>query len=657
MGSKTNRPIIEQTVKPSKIFNSHFKFYQSNLIRHYSERHKQKLAMNSQLLPLLYNKSQSENKSSTGEHSKEAALYKDEEKSRNEHELNHKAEVEMESDQKYVLYGAAKNTDKPFYLDSELSSELNTLPDSSSSGVGSGFQLYIDRMESRSHQNQAPDLKSDIVSNNLPSSEIPSSPYLGSDSSNDVTDNEKSLLVDDQYSLTSPLSTKHRLSQSTTQGFNPHIPKLLLRNSSSLSDQQPQKKKHRKTYPKEQRKISRDTCELALDREGKVYGIKLEDGALPNGYNPRMYDDPSFFVVPNSREINNRAREVIIASFDRDPRAEIYEDYRVNLDGYMLQSLPDELNDFRDLVIYNKKGEISKPFFHLFASNNKLRSISPRVFDIAGLETLILRDNKLARIPGAIGKAKRLRSINVAQNKIKFFPPTILGLEQLKVVTIRPNRLIELDRNSPEIYKIELEKGDKNAKLCSPGRCLRYSGFLHWTTHNTQISAPAVVAMKHSSSNIEANSSFSDDPEYWQPPTDEAKVMRDQEQTYACRNASWCPKLLELVLRKISRYLISQSEIMKWKRSTNDRVYRMAVKALIYGTNEETCGLCHNPVIEPVADIMEWWDFRDCNLLPVKRQFCSGRCAQMWWKRIEPLVEKEANPKNRKRKFYVNVTR
>lgn len=609
--------------------------------------------MNPELLPLAYNKSQVDDMASTEKHRPNTSILKNTVVGTKHINSAHANIIDTNA----VRNGLPDDTGKPFYMDSELSSELNSLPYSSSSCSGSKLQLCINQTENRSHPILKSSPESDIVLKSSPSfSNIPSSPFMDDEFSNENTDNESCQFDDAQCisSFTSISIARSRNSEPEVQSVKKHVAKTLLRNSSSLSDQQPQKKRQRKSKFKGHRGWSCNTCEFALDREGKVYGIKLVHDAFPKGYSPRMYEDPTFFVVQNSKEINSRARDIILNSFDRDPRAEIYEDYRINLDGYNLQSLPDEINDFRDLVIYNKKGEISKPNLHLFASNNKLRSISPRLFDIGGLETLIIRDNKLARIPGAIGNAKDLRSLNVAQNKIKFFPHTILGLQQLQFIAIRPNPLIELDKDCFEIRKIDVEKCRKNAKFGLPDRFLRYVGYLHWTTRNTQISTATVVAMKLSRSNTETSGTVNTESEFWNPLTDESKLARDQEQKYACENASWCPKLAELVLRKVSQYLISQSEITKWKKTTNERVYKMAVKALIHGSNGEICGFCHKPVTEPVADIMEWWDFKDCSLLPIKRPFCSGKCAHSWWREIEPLMEEKSTMQTRKRKFYIN---
>ncbi|QPG74101.1 hypothetical protein FOA43_001422 [Brettanomyces nanus] len=381
--------------------------------------------------------------------------------------------------------------------------------------------------------------------------------------------------------------------------------------------------------------------DLALDREGKVYGIKLADDTFPMGYRPSLYDDPTFFVVQNSTETLNRASEVITRTFERDPNREIYEAYMLDLDRYGLKSLPEQINDFRDLVIFNRKGEITPPCLQLFASNNELRSISPKIFEIGGLEILVLRNNKIARVPSAIGHAKSLRNINIAQNKIKFFPHTILNLDHLEVLTIRPNQLIEAREVAcQEVHKVEPLQDTEFHEF---GKEIRYTGELRWITKDKLISGTAITAIKLSRnlSSLQENTFSTKEANFWTLHHTQPDEDHTREQEYAMKHTSWCPKLSELASRRISEYLISQSEIMKWKDTTHERMYKMAIKALIHKTNGETCGYCKNIVVESVAELMEWWDFKDCSLIPIKRNFCSKRCALLWWEKIAPITTNE----------------
>lgn len=489
------------------------------------------------------------------------------------------------------LVSSQKQPQDAFSTQPTISSDYSdriTLPDSSSSCPGSDLNLFKHRQDS-------------IVQ----LSGVPSSPpMLGIDDDNDS------------------YADKENRTKRKTQLLS--SPPEFSRNNSVMSDVQQPKRKRRQVLLHKPKAIGE---ELALDRDGKVYGVLLEDSTFPRGYRPSLYDDPAYFVVKNPPELIARSSEIIDETFDRDPEKENYEAYMLNLDKCGLQSLPDQILDFKDLVIYNKEGQIAPPSLQIFASNNELRSLSPRIFEIRGLSVLTLRGNKIARIPSAIGAATSLRSLNIANNKIKFLPPTILNCDKLEIIRIRPNQLIEAN-NQKDLREVDAPEGSEFHKY---DRYLRFVGKLHWITSNKQVSGAAVTAIK-----LARNLSTLQDSEGQFASSD---ALANQEQNYIRKRASWVPKLSELSCRTISRYLISRSEILKWRDTTHERVYKQAIKALIHGTNGEVCGCCGNTVVESVAELLEWWDFKDSKLIPIKRSFCSKRCAEVWWAKIEPSIK------------------
>ncbi|GMF05606.1 unnamed protein product [Ambrosiozyma monospora] len=112
-----------------------------------------------------------------------------------------------------------------------------------------------------------------------------------------------------------------------------------------------------------------------------------------------------------------------------------------------------------------------------------------------------------------------------------------------------------------------------------------------------------------------------------------------QKQKFTMVKTKWIPKLQELALREISKYATSQSELLRWRQSTATTHYKRALNALINGGNGETCGFCDEVVVEPVAELLEWWDWKDCKSLPVKRKFCCKRCALGWWEGVLCVLE------------------
>ncbi|ESW99662.1 hypothetical protein KL918_001404 [Ogataea parapolymorpha] len=383
-------------------------------------------------------------------------------------------------------------------------------------------------------------------------------------------------------------------------------PKISAERTSSSLAQEPTRKRQRVLNNEEQ---------LALDRDGRVYGVQLRDSTFPEGYRPSLYDDPMFFVVKNTEAASKAASEIITTLFDQevDHASRIYN---LELEELGLDSLPEQIADFKDLVLYGPDG-IIKPVLHIHASKNQLRSLNPKIFDINGLEVLSLRNNKIARVPGLIEKSTNLKSLNLSNNKIKFLPHNILKLENLHTLRIRPNPLIE--HSSSENTREVNGYGSPY-----PDSTLKHIGQLHWTSKNKQVSKAALNAIS-----LARNLSVLQETDF---------SSFNSEQSHLKEKHQWTPTLVELSLRKISNYLISQSELLKWKDTVHERVYKLAIKALIHGNNGVTCGYCENTCVESVAELMEWWDFKDAIEIPVKRIFCSKRCAICYWNDIKVYI-------------------
>ncbi|KAH3668167.1 hypothetical protein OGAPHI_001921 [Ogataea philodendri] len=371
-------------------------------------------------------------------------------------------------------------------------------------------------------------------------------------------------------------------------------PKLSFARSTSSLTTEPNRKRQR---------VFEDTEELALDRDGRVFGVLLPDATFPEGYRPSLYDDPTFFVVRNPDPSSKAAAEIITKLFDQDIDY-TSRVYTLELEELGLNSLPRQISDFKDLVLYGPTG-IIKPILHIHAAKNQLRSLTPKIFDIEGLEVLSLRGNKIARVPGLIERSTNLKSLNLSNNKLKFLPPNILKLNSLQTLRVRPNPLIEWN-TSDNVRSVNGNSMEKD------GPVLKYLGQLHWISKNKQVSKAALNAIK-----LARNLSTLQD-------TDLSSM--NSEQSHLMGKYQWTPTLTELALRKISDYLISQAELLKWKETVHERVYRLAIKALIHGNNGETCGYCNHTCIESVAELMEWWDFKDAIEIPIKRKFCYSDC-------------------------------
>lgn len=381
--------------------------------------------------------------------------------------------------------------------------------------------------------------------------------------------------------------------------------------------------------------------EYAIDRDGHVYGYYLEKDELPVNYSPTLYDDPNYFVVKNTSRQETNLTKTLDEFFEQKVNSK-NPTCILNLQYFGLTSLPDNICDVENFYDCTVDG-ILKPKIHIDASYNSLRSINPRLLTIERLEMLSLRNNKIARLSGNIEKATHLKSLNLGMNKFKFLPHNILSLENLEVLAITGNPMISqtsVDKYysvNEELLRLYSKEFDSTEFLCTDKQ-IKYFSRIHWLKSNKHISKNAVHAsiLSRSLSTIQ-DLCYDDngDLKDWYDFDSNGKAnLRKETQSFIENQSSWCPKLSELSLRQISRYLISESEVKRWKESTSEFIYKRAMNSLIYGTNGETCGNCNENCVESVADILEWWDFKGSRSVTIKRRFCSKHCANLWREKL-----------------------
>jgi hypothetical protein len=391
--------------------------------------------------------------------------------------------------------------------------------------------------------------------------------------------------------------------------------------------------------------LTTNNIDFAIDRDGHVYGYLLEKDELPENYAPTLYDEPIYFVVKNSSIVESNLKKAIEQFFDqritsKSPTAIL------NLQYFNLNSLSDNISDIQNFFDCTDDG-IIKPAIHVDASNNNLRSINPNLLTIERLEMLSLRNNKIARLSGNINKAINLKSLNLAMNKFKFLPHNILNLKNLEVLAITGNPMIQhtsVDKYftvNEELLRLYSQKF-KNNEFLDKNKQIKYFSRIHWLKSNKQISKNALHASMLSRSLTTLQDMYYDDngnSNDWNDininsSTNNKLKLRKIKQNYIESQIPWCSKLSELALRHISKYLISESEVEKWRDSTSEFIYKRAMNSLIYGTNGETCGFCNENCIESVADMLEWWDFKSSRSITIKRRFCSKHCAISWMNKL-----------------------
>lgn len=253
----------------------------------------------------------------------------------------------------------------------------------------------------------------------------------------------------------------------------------------------------------------------------------------------------------------------------------------VSLEGMGLTEIPEQIKDLENLVIFDPD-RLTQILHQLYLTNNRLRSLSPALFKFTKLNVLSLRHNKINHIPGAIKHLKNLVDLNLSSNRLRYLPPQILELPHLATFRAGPNPFV----NVPELaIKVE----DNDTEDYGRGSSDR---FLTHVTEPLILQKPGMV-----------------------------------------------PSLKSLCLDAIAHYDVTYRETKLWKKHTPKVLHPLIAKAISTGNFEDHCNECDLCVIEPYAEVYEWWDILANSDVPVKREFCSGRCVQLYKRRNGRLYE------------------
>lgn len=206
----------------------------------------------------------------------------------------------------------------------------------------------------------------------------------------------------------------------------------------------------------------------------------------------------------------------------------------------------------------------------LYLNNNNLSVLNPNLFEFSRLNVLSLRQNKLVFIPRSIEKLQNLRDLNISSNQLRHLPPQILDLAALRTFRAGPNPYIEV---TPDAVRVT----ENDA---------RYARGLRWVS-----------------------------------------LMIFQ------RAESTVPTLKTLVLDTVANYDVTYRETKSWKRAVPKLYHPLIALAISKGQFRETCNECDVVVVESYAKIYEWWDILQNADIPIKRRFCSGKCAAAYSRR------------------------
>lgn len=322
---------------------------------------------------------------------------------------------------------------------------------------------------------------------------------------------------------------------------------------------------------------SEDTVDFNINTLNRVHGYISSD---------YLASEPTFGDHYNDEEVNLNARHLIAKAIeDADPK--------VYLESMGLKTLPEDVEDLKNLVVWGANG-VEVPRVEIYATHNRLRILPPALFNVSNLSVLSLRNNRLKKIPGKICQLQNLTYLSVVNNEIKVLPYQILKLPKLTNLLVRPNsNLFELkDQEIGSYYPVSHESESHTTDV------RRFVSKVKW------IDLPLT-----SSSQISPRS------------------IDDREM---CALMPPVPKLSELALRCFSRYSVTLTETRQWKRQVPTVRQKMIAKALQKGIYDENCSVCDRITVNPIAKALEWWDFKSQTLVPVRRNFCCANCVKRW---------------------------
>mmetsp|Transcript_12598 Transcript_12598/g.22870 ORF Transcript_12598/g.22870 Transcript_12598/m.22870 type:complete len:300 (+) Transcript_12598:225-1124(+) len=111
----------------------------------------------------------------------------------------------------------------------------------------------------------------------------------------------------------------------------------------------------------------------------------------------------------------------------------------------------------------------------LNVSYNNIKTLSPKLGQLACLRDLNLSSNQLEDLPEEIGKCVRLKKLNLDKNKLKTLPVTIGNCKLLEELTVANNGLVNVPTEIGELTALRLLHLQNNKLEVLPpelGKCL-----------------------------------------------------------------------------------------------------------------------------------------------------------------------------------------
>lgn len=211
----------------------------------------------------------------------------------------------------------------------------------------------------------------------------------------------------------------------------------------------------------------------------------------------------------------------------------------------------------------------TQALYQLYLTNNRLKSVNPALFKFSKLNVLSLRQNYIQILPSAIGRLTNLTDLNISANRLRYLPPQILTLPNLTTFRAGPNPFAAIPSDA---ISVDEDESDRRLKYISP-----------------------VVYHRNSTNTV--------------------------------------PALKALCLNAVARYDVTYRETRSWKKNTPEVFHQLIARAITNGKFENVCNECNIIPVEPHAEVYEWWDILQNKNVPVRRDFCSGKCAHEYERR------------------------
>ncbi|KAJ0278265.1 hypothetical protein Brms1b_010052 [Colletotrichum noveboracense] len=261
--------------------------------------------------------------------------------------------------------------------------------------------------------------------------------------------------------------------------------------------------------------------------------------------------------------------------------------------------------------------EHKDPSLELYLYRNPLQRLPGAIFDLEHLTVLSLRGCRLRELPPAIGKMRKLKTLNLAQNLLRYLPAELLDLmaapSSLVELLLQGNhffqnadlpRLSDMDnltaedpegKNLLEAWREGFSGTAGRFFARSPVHYLDTSGFSH---SDFRLDPEAVM--------VPIDRPEGDGASLVTPPSSAPYHSKSAGRSVMSTQGSRVPSLMELALR--SAYKTSNLEELPDYIPEMPKLQGLLERAADQKeVGGQTCCACKKPFVAPTVQWLEWW--------------------------------------------------